>query len=85
MLLIPYQELSADTLEGLIEAFVLREGTEYGEQDISLSEKVTQVKTQLQADQLVILYSELHESVDIITKHQWRQLVKQGEIDSDSF
>lgn len=85
MLLIPYQELSADTLEGLIEAFVLREGTEYGEQDISLSEKVTQVKTQLQADQLVILYSELHESVDIITKQQWRQLVKQGEIDSDSF
>lgn len=85
MLLIPYQELSADTLEGLIEAFVLREGTEYGEQDISLSEKVSQVKTQLQADQLVILYSELHESVDIITKQQWRQLVKQGEIDSDSF
>lgn len=85
MLLIPYQDLSADTLEGLIEAFVLREGTEYGEQDISLSEKVTQVKTQLQADQLVILYSELHESVDIITKQQWRQLVKQGEIDSDSF
>ena len=85
MLLIPYQELSADTLEGLIEAFVLREGTEYGEQDISLSEKVTQVKTQLQADQLVILYSELHESVDIITKQQWRQLVKQGEIESDQF
>jgi hypothetical protein len=85
MLLIPYQDLSADTLEGLIEAFVLREGTEYGEQDISLSEKVSQVKTQLQADQLVILYSELHESVDIITKQQWRQLVKQGEIDSDSF
>lgn len=85
MLVIPYQELSADTLERLIEAFVLREGTEYGEQDISLSEKVTQVKTQIHADQLVILYSELHESVDIITKQQWRQLVKQGEIDSDSF
>ncbi|MBU1617862.1 MAG: YheU family protein [Gammaproteobacteria bacterium] len=85
MLLIPYQELSADTLDGLIEAFVLREGTEYGEQDISLSDKVAQVKHQLQADQLVILYSELHESVDIITRQQWRQLVKQGEIESDQF
>lgn len=84
MLLIPYQQLSAETLEALIEAFVLREGTEYGEQDISLSDKVAQVKNQLQADQLVILYSELHESVDIITKQQWRQLVKQGEIESDS-
>lgn len=85
MLLIPYDQLSADTLEGLIEAFVLREGTEYGEQDISLSDKVTQVKSQLEANQLVILYSELHESVDIITKQQWRQLVKQGEIESDQF
>ncbi|EGM77100.1 hypothetical protein Rhein_2798 [Rheinheimera sp. A13L] len=85
MLLIPYQELSADTLDGLIEAFVLREGTEYGEQDISLSDKVAQVKLQLQADQLVILYSELHESVDIITKQQWRQLVKQGELENGAF
>lgn len=83
MLLIPYQQLSADTLQALIEAFVLREGTEYGEQDISLDEKVDQVKRQLQADQLVILYSELHESVDIITKQQWRQLVKLGELESD--
>lgn len=85
MLLIPYQQLSADTLQALIEAFVLREGTEYGEQDISLDEKVDQVKRQLQADQLVILYSELHESVDIITKQQWRQLVKQGELESDPY
>lgn len=85
MLLIPYEQLSTDTLEGLIEAFVLREGTEYGEQDISLSNKVAQVKHQLQADQLVILYSELHESVDIITKQQWRQLVKQGELENDDF
>ena len=83
MLLIPYQQLSADTLEGLIEAFVLREGTEYGEEDISLSDKVAQVKTQLEADQLVILYSELHESVDIITKQHWRQLVKQGEMENE--
>ena len=83
MLLIPYQQLSGEALEALIEAFVLREGTEYGEQDISLSDKVAQVKSRLQADQLVILYSELHESVDIITKQQWRQLVKQGEIESD--
>lgn len=83
MLLIPYEQLAADTLDALIEAFVLREGTEYGEQDVSLSDKVVQVKSQLHANQLVILYSELHESVDIITTQQWRQLVKQGEIDAD--
>jgi hypothetical protein len=85
MLIIPAEQLSADTLQALIEAFVLREGTEYGEQDISLDDKVAQVKSQIEADQLVILYSELHESVDIITKQQWRQLVKQGEIEAEQF
>ncbi len=85
MLVIPQDQLSADTLDALIEAFVLREGTEYGEQDISLSDKVAQVKLQLEADQLVILYSELHESVDIITRQQWRQLVKQGGIEADPY
>ncbi len=85
MLIIPAEQLSADTLQALIEAFVLREGTEYGEQDISLEDKVAQVKSQIEADQLVILYSELHESVDIITKQQWRQLVKQGEIEAEQF
>ncbi len=85
MLLIPYQQLSEETLQALLEAFVLREGTEYGEQEVSLTEKVAQVKSQLQADQLVILYSELHESVDIITQQQWRQRVKQGEIEDGMF
>lgn len=85
MLLIPYQQLSEETLQALLEAFVLREGTEYGEQEVSLTEKVAQVKIQLQADQLVILYSELHESVDIITQQQWRQRVKQGEIEDGMF
>ena len=84
-MIIPYTDISDDTLNNLIEYFVLREGTEYGEQDISLSDKVAQVKSQLEADQLVILYSELHESVDIITRQQWRQLVKQGEIENDTF
>ncbi|WP_171489951.1 YheU family protein, partial [Acinetobacter baumannii] len=30
-MLIPWQDLSPETLENLIERFVLREGTDYGE------------------------------------------------------
>ena len=39
-MLIPFQQLNPDTLNALIEAFVLREGTDYGDSDISLSGKV---------------------------------------------
>ncbi|MFP2768564.1 YheU family protein [Oceanisphaera sp. KMM 10153] len=71
-MIIPFTELSEDTLNNLIEQFVLQEGTEYGEQDISLSEKVIQVKQQLKHGKAVIVYSELHESVHIVPADQFR-------------
>lgn len=63
---IPYQQLDADTLERLIEHFVLQEGTDYGEEEHSLSEKVEDVRAQLKDGSAVIVFSELHESVHIM-------------------
>jgi uncharacterized protein YheU (UPF0270 family) len=67
-MIIPWHELPAATLNNLIESFVLREGTDYGEQAFSLTEKVEQVRQQLKTGEVVILYSELHESVTIAPK-----------------
>ncbi|ASA56086.1 YheU family protein [Vibrio gazogenes] len=64
-MIIPWQTLEPDTLDNLIQEFILREGTDYGEHEISLEEKVAQVKQQIQSGEAVIVYSELHESVDI--------------------
>ncbi|KXU81949.1 YheU family protein [Aeromonas enteropelogenes] len=65
-MIIPWQELDSETLTNLIEHFVLQEGTEYGEQDVPLARKVETVKAQLQQGSAVIVYSELHESVNIV-------------------
>ncbi|MBR9858075.1 MAG: YheU family protein [Gammaproteobacteria bacterium] len=65
-MIIPFTELGEDTLNNLIEQFVLQEGTEYGDRDISLNEKLIQVKQQLKSGDAVIVYSELHESVNIV-------------------
>ncbi|MGO1248114.1 MAG: YheU family protein [Oceanisphaera sp.] len=70
-MIIPYTDLSEETLTNLIEQFVLREGTEYGAEDVSLSEKVLQVKQQLKSREAVIVYSELHESVNILPAAQF--------------
>lgn len=67
-MIIPWQDLPAATLDNLIESFVLREGTDYGEESFSLAEKVAQVRLQLERGDVVILYSELHESVTIAPK-----------------
>ncbi|MEN9533576.1 MAG: hypothetical protein RIQ83_2800, partial [Pseudomonadota bacterium] len=47
-MIIPWQDLDSDTLNNLLEHFVLREGTEYGEHDVSLADKVDDVRQQLQ-------------------------------------
>lgn len=67
-MIIPWQELDPDTLNNLLEHFVLQEGTEYGEQDVSLADKVEAVRQQLRQGSAVIVYSELHESINIVSK-----------------
>ncbi|WP_241586320.1 MULTISPECIES: YheU family protein [Rosenbergiella] len=64
-MIIPWQELPTETLQSVIESFVLQEGTDYGEQEKTLSEKVADITRQLQAGDIVIVWSELHESVSL--------------------
>ncbi|WP_371194331.1 YheU family protein [Glaciecola sp. SC05] len=67
-MIIDYQQLSADTLYSIIESFVLREGTDYGEVEYSLEEKVAHVKMQLINAEAFIEYSEEHETVTIVSR-----------------
>ncbi|MEI2267346.1 MULTISPECIES: YheU family protein [Erwiniaceae] len=71
-MIIPWKELDPETLANLIEAFVLREGTDYGEQERSLEQKVNDVKRQLTNGEAVLVWSELHETVNIMPKGQIR-------------
>ncbi len=63
---IPHTELSEDALRGVLESFVLREGTEYGERDFSLDQKVAQVIRQLQRGEAQIVFDPGSETVDIV-------------------
>lgn len=64
-MIIPISELAPETLYSLVESFVLREGTDYGEIEARLEDKVNQVIMSLKSGEAVLVYSELHESVDI--------------------
>ena len=68
-MIIPWQDLSPETLDNLIESFVLREGTDYGEHDRSLEQKVNDVKRQLKSGDVVLVWSELHETVNIMPRN----------------
>ena len=63
---VPHSELSPDALRGVIEAFVLREGTDYGERDVSLETKVAQVLRQLERGEAQIMFDPETQSVAIV-------------------
>ena len=64
-MIIPWQQLSPEALEGIVAEFILREGTDYGDVEIGLEQKKQQILEQLKAGDIVIVYSELHETINI--------------------
>jgi uncharacterized protein len=67
-IVVPYTELAADLLHAVVESFVLREGTDYGEKEISLEAKVARVMAQLQRGEAKILFDPESESVTIVRR-----------------
>lgn len=70
---IPHTELSTDALQGVIESFVLREGTDYGTHDYSLEQKVAHVLRQLERKEAHIVFDPNTESIDIVVRTAGRQ------------
>ncbi|EKT57273.1 YheU family protein [Providencia burhodogranariea] len=71
-MIIPWKDLDPETLENLIETYVLREGTDYGVHEKTLQQKVEDVKRQLVSGEVVLVWSELHESVNFMPNNQFR-------------
>jgi uncharacterized protein YheU (UPF0270 family) len=63
---IPLDSLSEDALGALIEAFVLREGTDYGAVERSLASKVADVRRQLERGEARIEFDPETESVTLV-------------------
>jgi uncharacterized protein len=70
--IIPHAELQPETLRRVIEAFVLREGTEYGDHDVSLEHKVAQVVAQLHRGEAMVAFHPETESIDIVLNQRLR-------------
>jgi uncharacterized protein YheU (UPF0270 family) len=63
---VPYTELAPDLLHAVVESYVLREGTDYGEKEFSLEDKVSHVISQLKRGEARIIFDPETESVSIV-------------------
>lgn len=63
---IPYQELADATLTAIIEEFITREGTDYGDYDYSLAQKVAQVKCLLDQGEVFVSFDPQSQSCQLL-------------------
>ena len=72
-MIIPANAISSETLNSLIEEFVTRDGTDYGDHETDLATKVRQVKGLLDRKEVVIIFNEATEQAGIVHKDQINQ------------
>jgi hypothetical protein len=73
-MIVPWQEIPPETLDNLIEEFVTRDGTDYGEHEIGTDTKVAQVREQLRRGQASVVFDDATETISIFTREQLDEL-----------
>lgn len=71
---VPWKSLSADALNGIIESFVSREGTDYGVQEQTLENKCQQLVQAVKSGRVIIVFDEDSETCNLLTKEEWNGL-----------
>lgn len=67
---VPYTDLSAEALQSLAEEFVSRDGTDYGEAEKSLEEKVALLIHQLETSRAKIYFDSESETINIVAERE---------------
>jgi len=68
---IPPERLSGELLDAIIESYVLREGTDYGDREVPLEIKIVQVKKQIDRGQVVIVFDEDSQSCNLLSRQDF--------------
>jgi uncharacterized protein YheU (UPF0270 family) len=67
---VPWRQLSEGALQGVIEEFVTREGTEYGLREVELATKVAQVRRQLERGEVLVFFDDETSSCQLVHRDE---------------
>ena len=76
MIEIPAERLNAEIMTAIIEEFILREGTDYGAQEVDFASKVSQVMALLEAGEVTITFDPKTENCTLLTRQQFHREVE---------
>ena len=74
---VPPQSLQPEVLQALLEEYASRDGTDYGEQELPLSRKVSNLRRQIEEGVLRILFEVESEHWDLVPAEQANLLLEQ--------
>jgi uncharacterized protein YheU (UPF0270 family) len=66
------EQLSESALRGLVEEFVTRDGTDYGNAELSLEEKVARLERQIASGDAKIVFDPESETVNVVLARELR-------------
>jgi len=75
VMIIPYDKLSPEALQALIEEFVTRDGTDTGYEKKSIENDVAMVKRQLKRGDAVIVYDQSTKTNNIVPKDRLKEFL----------
>ncbi|MBT4760794.1 MAG: YheU family protein [Bdellovibrionaceae bacterium] len=64
---VPWQQIGKEALSGLVQEFVLREGTDYGQNTYSIDQKIEHVMSQLRSNKAKVVYDATSDSCSLVT------------------
>jgi|TARA_Y100000310_G_scaffold343671_1_gene452393 hypothetical protein len=67
---IPHDQLSTEALNGIIEEFITREGTDYGQREALLEEKARQIRAQIARGEVIIVYDADSQSCNLVPRNK---------------
>lgn len=66
--LIPFESLDPETLRNVLNDIVTRDGTDYGDYDLSLEQKREQALRVLKSGEAVLLFDTESETIQLVSK-----------------
>ncbi len=76
LVVVPWRELPTETVAAVVEAFVLREGTNYGAEEHHFETKVAQVRKQLEEGSILMVFDTLEDSCTLLTSQELKRVRK---------
>jgi uncharacterized protein len=70
---ISVEALSPEALAGIIDNFIVREGTDYGAVEVDHETKIERIRRQMAKGDIVITFDPNTESVSLLTRREWQK------------